>query len=40
VTVLMLSPIGAVLGDQTGYVVGRWGGRRLMRRVSKLSYSL
>ena len=34
--VLTLSAAGAVLGDQIGYVVGRWGGRRLTLRVGKL----
>lgn len=35
-SVLMLSATGAVLGDQIGYVVGRWGGRRLTLRFAKL----
>src|SRR5205823_4384563 len=34
-TVLTLSAAGAVLGDQFGYVVGRWG-RRLRLRLRKL----
>ncbi|MCL4562167.1 MAG: DedA family protein [Chloroflexi bacterium] len=28
--VIVLASIGAILGDQVGYVVGRWGGRRLV----------
>jgi membrane-associated protein len=31
--VLMLSATGAILGDQAGYVIGRWGGRRLTQRL-------
>lgn len=31
--VLALSATGAVLGDQIGYALGRWGGRRLTRRL-------
>lgn len=34
--VLALSAAGAVLGDQVGYAVGRWGGRRLTRRLGGL----
>ena len=34
--VLMLSATGAILGDQVGYVVGRWGGRQLTQRLRKL----
>jgi len=34
--VLMLSATGAILGDQAGYVIGRWGGRRLTQRLGKL----
>ncbi len=34
--VLTLSAAGAVLGDQIGYVIGRWGGRRLTLRLGKL----
>lgn len=34
--VLALSATGAVLGDQIGYAVGRWGGRRLARRLGRL----
>jgi membrane-associated protein len=33
--VLALSAAGAILGDQIGYAIGRWGGRRLMRRVGR-----
>jgi membrane-associated protein len=35
-SVLALSAAGAILGDQIGYGVGRWGGRRLTRRLGKL----
>jgi membrane-associated protein len=31
--VLTLSAAGAVLGDNVGYALGRWGGRRLTRRL-------
>jgi membrane protein DedA with SNARE-associated domain len=34
--VLALSAAGAILGDQIGYVLGRWGGRRLTRRLGRL----
>jgi membrane protein DedA with SNARE-associated domain len=33
--VLLLSFAGAVLGDQIGFAVGRWGGRRLSLRLSR-----
>ncbi len=33
--VVVLGTIGAVLGDQVGYGVGRWGGRRLANRISR-----
>jgi membrane protein DedA with SNARE-associated domain len=33
--VLALSAAGAILGDNIGYAVGRWGGRRLTRRVGR-----
>jgi membrane-associated protein len=32
--VILLAICGAILGDQIGYGIGRWGGRRLTRRVS------
>jgi membrane-associated protein len=32
--VLMLSSAGAIVGDQIGYCVGRYGGRRLVRRIT------
>jgi len=35
-SVLTLAATGAVLGDQIGYMVRRWGGRRLTQRLSKL----
>jgi membrane protein DedA with SNARE-associated domain len=34
--VLALSAAGAVLGDNVGYAAGRWGGRRLTRRLGGL----
>lgn len=34
--VILLSASGAVLGDNLGYVLGRWGGYRLRRWVSRL----
>ncbi len=33
--VLLLATIGAILGDQVGYGVGRWGGQRLADRISR-----
>lgn len=33
--VLALSAAGAVVGDQIGYALGRWGGRRLARRLGR-----
>jgi membrane-associated protein len=33
--VLALSAAGAVLGDQIGYAIGRWGGRRLTGRLGR-----
>jgi membrane-associated protein len=33
--VLALSAAGAVLGDNIGYAAGRWGGRRLTRRLGR-----
>jgi len=32
--VLLLASAGAVVGDQIGYCVGRYGGRRLVRRIT------
>jgi membrane-associated protein len=34
--VLALSTAGAILGDQIGYALGRWGGRRMTRRLGRL----
>lgn len=34
--VLMLSAVGAILGDNIGYALGRWGSRGLTRRISRL----
>jgi membrane protein DedA with SNARE-associated domain len=34
--VLTLSAAGAILGDNVGYALGRWGGRRLTRRMGRL----
>jgi membrane protein DedA with SNARE-associated domain len=31
--VISLACIGAILGDQIGYGIGRWGGRRLVLRL-------
>jgi membrane protein DedA with SNARE-associated domain len=33
--VLALASAGAILGDQIGYAAGRWGGRRLTRRLGR-----
>lgn len=33
--VLALSATGAILGDNAGYALGRWGGRRFERRISR-----
>jgi len=33
--VLGLSALGAILGDQAGYVLGRWGGRRITKRLGR-----
>jgi membrane-associated protein len=33
--VLALSAAGAILGDNLGYALGRWGGRSLSRRMSR-----
>lgn len=33
--VLAVASAGAVLGDQIGYVLGRWGGRRLAARITR-----
>lgn len=33
--VLLLGFAGAVLGDNVGYAIGRWGGRRLSARLSR-----
>jgi len=35
--VLVLSALGAVLGDNIGYSIGRWGGPRLTGRLAKLA---
>jgi membrane-associated protein len=35
VPVLLLGSAGAILGDQIGYLIGRWGGRRVAHRASK-----
>lgn len=32
--VLVLGSAGAIVGDQIGYCLGRWGGRRLVRRIT------
>jgi membrane-associated protein len=33
--VVVLASSGAVLGDQIGYLIGRWGGRHLAFRISR-----
>lgn len=35
--VLVAASAGAVAGDQIGYLIGRWGGRRLNARLAKLA---
>lgn len=32
--VLIICSAGAIIGDQIGYCLGRWGGRKLVRRVT------
>ena len=32
--VLVAGSVGAIIGDQVGYIVGRFGGRRLVRRIT------
>ena len=32
--VLVAGSAGAIIGDQIGYFLGRWGGRRLVRRIT------
>lgn len=34
--VLMVSAAGAIIGDNIGYALGRWGGRRLNKRIAGL----
>ncbi len=34
--VILLSATGAILGDNVGYVLGRWGGRRVNALLSRL----
>ncbi|MGB9179142.1 MAG: DedA family protein [Pyrinomonadaceae bacterium] len=34
-SVLALAGAGAILGDNVGYALGRWGGRRLSKRMSR-----
>lgn len=34
-SVLALAASGAILGDNIGYALGRWGGRRLAKRMSR-----
>ena len=33
--VLVVGSAGAIIGDQIGYCLGRWGGRRLVRRITR-----
>jgi membrane-associated protein len=35
VQVLVIGSVGAILGDQLGYALGRWGGRNLVARLTK-----
>lgn len=35
VQVLVVGSVGAILGDQLGYALGRWGGRKLVARLTK-----
>lgn len=35
-SVLALASLGVILGDNVGYALGRWGGRRLVRWMSRL----
>ncbi len=35
-SVMIFGVLGAILGDQTGYFIGRWGGQRLAGWVSRL----
>ncbi len=35
-SVMAFGVLGAILGDQAGYLIGRWGGRRLAGWVSRL----
>lgn len=35
-SVLGLAAAGAILGDNIGYVLGRWGGRRMATRLSRI----
>jgi len=32
--VLIAGSVGAIIGDQVGYCAGRWGGRRLVHRIT------
>ena len=34
--VLILASAGAIIGDNLGYMLGRWGGRKVARQVSRL----
>lgn len=34
--VLLVSAAGAIIGDNIGYALGRWGGRRLNKRIAGL----
>src|SRR5580692_9296379 len=33
---IAIAAVGSVAGDQVGYAVGRWGGKRLVGRLSRL----
>lgn len=34
--VVSVAAVGSVIGDQIGYTIGRWGGRALVRRLTRL----
>jgi membrane-associated protein len=33
---IAIAAVGSVAGDQVGYAIGRWGGKRLVTRISRL----
>jgi membrane protein DedA with SNARE-associated domain len=34
--VIAVASIGSVAGDQAGYAIGRWGGKALVRKISRM----